>query len=75
MKWKRNPGVWLARCYAGVLSSLFAVAVGDNKTSLADSNMWVYFFLFTVWKSNAGLKYWEQGLAEQGLAEQGVNGK
>lgn len=48
MKWKRSPGVWLARCYVGVLSSLFAVAVGDSKTSLANSNVWVYFFFFTA---------------------------
>lgn len=72
MKWERNPGVWLARCYAGVLSSSFAVALGDSKTSLANSDVWVYFFLLysctTVWKNNAGLKYQERGLAEQGVS-------
>lgn len=48
MKWERSPWIWLARCYAGVLSSSFAVALGDSKTSLANSDVWVYFFFFTV---------------------------
>lgn len=48
MKWGRNSGVWLARCCAGVLSSSFAVALGDSKTSLADSDVWVYFSFFTA---------------------------
>lgn len=71
MKWERNPGLWLARCYTGVLSSSFVVALGDSKMSLTNCSVWVYFPFFTAaqqWKNNAGLKYWEQGLAERALS-------
>lgn len=71
MKWERNPEVWLARCCTGVLSSSFAIALGDSKSSLASSDVQVCFFFFFLlcsctreWKNNAGLRCYNQGLAE-----------
>lgn len=69
VKWERNPG--LARCYTVVLSSSSVVALGDSKMSLTNCSVGVYFSFFTAaqqWKNNAGLKYWDRGLAERGLS-------
>jgi len=78
VKWERNPGVWLARCCAGVLSSSFAVALGDSKTSLANSDVWVYFFLFysctTVWKKYCRFKIVGVGTCRAGCIQEMISG-